>query len=93
MTEGGLYYLGIYGHVTITPWYISLDDISIYEGEIPGDLVPPSYLRASVDGMDVQLEWNAPGDDTPPAGTPQWITWCDVNTWPKCHRNQWCSRI
>ncbi|MFW5627846.1 MAG: choice-of-anchor D domain-containing protein, partial [Candidatus Cloacimonadaceae bacterium] len=81
VTEGGLYYLGIYGHVTITPWYISLDDISIYEGEIPEDLVPPSYLRASVDGMDVQLEWNAPGDDTPPAGTPQWITWCDVNTY------------
>ncbi|MCB5234188.1 MAG: choice-of-anchor D domain-containing protein, partial [Candidatus Cloacimonetes bacterium] len=77
----GLYYLGIYGYVTITPWYISLDDISIYQGEIPEDLVPPSYLRASVDGMEVQLAWNAPGDDIPPAGTPQWITWCDVNTY------------
>ncbi|MFW5627772.1 MAG: C10 family peptidase [Candidatus Cloacimonadaceae bacterium] len=74
--DSGIYYLGIYGHTTINPWYISLDDITVALTNPPEELVPPSNLQASVDGMDVSLTWNAPGDDPI---DPQWITWCNVD--------------
>ncbi|MFW5627938.1 MAG: choice-of-anchor D domain-containing protein, partial [Candidatus Cloacimonadaceae bacterium] len=83
VSESGLYYLGIYGHVTITPWYISLDDITVDYADDTEELIPPNNLQASVDGMNVQLSWNAPGDegdDDDEPGEPQWITWCDTDT-------------
>jgi hypothetical protein len=72
----GLYYIGIYGYVNTTPWFLSLDDITIDLVDNSENLVPPNNLQASVDGMNVSLTWNAPDDIV----EPQWITWCNENS-------------
>jgi hypothetical protein len=79
--ETGLFYLGIYGSANYTPWYLSLDDITFDLADVQEELVPPNNLQASVDGMDVSLTWNAPGDVPIEPADPQWITWCDVETY------------
>ena len=54
----GTYYVGIKGYLNYSPWYISLDDITI-------DLAPPcvdpnNLVASNITSDSVQLDWNDP---------------------------------
>ena len=54
----GTYYVGIKGYMNSSPWYISLDDITI-------DLAPPcvepnNLVASNITSSSVQLDWNDP---------------------------------
>ncbi|WP_445719054.1 fibronectin type III domain-containing protein [Flavobacterium sp.] len=51
----GTYYVGIKGFMNGTPWYISLDDISITES--PSCLNPTSIIASNITSNSVDLSW------------------------------------
>ncbi|MCK9292453.1 MAG: choice-of-anchor J domain-containing protein, partial [Bacteroidales bacterium] len=52
----GIYHLGILGTTTITPWYISLDDIKIYEAQAVAVSGQVNANGAGLAGATVKLE-------------------------------------
>lgn len=53
----GTYYIGIKGDINGSPWYISLDDISVYE--TPSCLPPDITDVTNVTGTSVTVNWDA----------------------------------
>ena len=51
----GTYYVGIKGYMNSTPWYISLDDISITES--PSCLNPNTIIASNITSNSVDLSW------------------------------------
>lgn len=51
----GTYYVGIKGYMNGTPWYISLDDISITES--PSCLNPNTIIASNITSSTVDLSW------------------------------------
>jgi Secretion system C-terminal sorting domain len=54
-STSGTYYVGIKGFMNGTPWYISLDDISITES--PSCLNPTSIIASNITSNSVDLSW------------------------------------
>lgn len=53
----GVYYVGIKGYMNSSPWYISIDDIAIYESP---SCVPPSVLTATnITATSADLGWTS----------------------------------
>ncbi|MFM1875724.1 MAG: hypothetical protein RL266_1461 [Bacteroidota bacterium] len=51
------YYLGVKGTINGTPWYISIDDVSVYE--TPSCLPPTSISATNIVGTTADLTWAA----------------------------------
>jgi len=56
-TVSGTYYLGVKGSMNGNPWYISLDDVSVYE--TPSCLPPTALSVGSITGTSATLSWAA----------------------------------
>ena len=54
----GIYYLGIKGYMNSSPWYISIDDITIKESEAVADPEIPTNVSITVDGA-IVISWEA----------------------------------
>ncbi len=54
-STSGTYYVGIKGYMNGTPWYISLDDISIVES--PTCLNPTGIVASNITSNSVDLSW------------------------------------
>lgn len=52
----GVYYIGILGELTVTPWYLSIDDINVTEA--PGCLPPNNLTISNVTETTADLSWN-----------------------------------
>ena len=57
----GVYYVGIYGKMNFSPWYISLDDISI--GVAPACPAPTSVAANNITSNSAVLTWNGVSDN------------------------------
>src|SRR5690554_1979018 len=53
--SNGVYYVGIKATTTFTPWYISVDDISIYE--TPSCLAPSDLIVSDVSTTSATISW------------------------------------
>ncbi len=58
----GTYFVGIHGYVSGSPWYISLDDISIEEVEILGCVEPLSVGVSSITNVSATVSWGGLAD-------------------------------
>lgn len=58
----GTYYVGIKGNINGSPWYISLDDIAIYE--TPNCFFPTNLMSSSVTSTSAQLAWTENNSST-----------------------------
>src|SRR5690554_917848 len=54
-STSGVYYVGINGTLDFSPWYISIDDISIYE--TPDCLAPTDFIASDITESSVELNW------------------------------------
>jgi len=54
----GIYYLGIKGYMNGSPWYISIDDITIKESEAVADPEIPTNVSITTDGA-IIISWEA----------------------------------
>src|SRR5690554_3182228 len=54
-STSGVYYVGINGTLNFSPWYISIDDISIYE--TPDCLAPTDFIASDITESSVELNW------------------------------------
>jgi hypothetical protein len=61
-TATGTYYIGIMGWISGTPWYISIDDISIFE--TPSCLQPTNLNASNIDGYSSIMNWIAGDTET-----------------------------
>ncbi|WP_124640879.1 GEVED domain-containing protein [Amniculibacterium aquaticum] len=59
----GTYVVGIKGEISSSPWYLSMDDISIEE--VAGCLEPSAIAASNVTGATATLSWNAPAGPAP----------------------------
>jgi len=62
--SGGTYYVGIKGFINSSPWYISVDDISLILA--PSCLPPTSLVISNITTSSATISWTAP--TAPPAG-------------------------
>ncbi|KAA3645132.1 MAG: T9SS C-terminal target domain-containing protein, partial [Bacteroidetes bacterium] len=53
--SSGVYYIGIKGYMNGSPWYISIDDIAVYE--TPNCVSPTSLLTSNLTSTSVDLAW------------------------------------
>ncbi|PWH84946.1 fibronectin type III domain-containing protein, partial [Brumimicrobium oceani] len=60
--SSGVYYIGIKGEINGSPWYISLDDISIYES--PSCLPPSALTATNLTATSANLAWTENGTAT-----------------------------
>ena len=58
----GTYFVGIHGYVSGSPWYISLDDISIEEVEILDCVEPLSVGVSSITNVSATVSWGGLAD-------------------------------
>lgn len=58
----GTYFVGIHGYVSGSPWYISLDDISIEEVEVLGCVEPLSVGVSSITNVSATVSWGGLAD-------------------------------
>ena len=63
-TASGIYYLGFHGYSDASSQYIYIDSFSIEA--ITETWYPPNNLTATVQGQDVTLNWDLPGNPPPP---------------------------
>ncbi len=63
-TQAGNYFIGFKAYSDANQYYLYVDSFSI--GPMVETLDPPTQLTASVQGRNVNLDWLAPGDTTPP---------------------------
>lgn len=61
-TSSGVYYLGILGTINGSPWYISLDDISVED--LAGCLTPSALAVTETGVNSATVEWSAGGSET-----------------------------
>jgi hypothetical protein len=64
----GVYYVGIKGYINGTPWYISLDDISVIE--VPTCEAPTALAASNLTATSADLSWTA--STSLPANGYQW---------------------
>lgn len=62
--SSGVYYLGIKGYITSSPWYISIDDISITPTPTCPGLTTASITTNNITNNSVVLGWTEPGTAT-----------------------------
>lgn len=53
--SSGTYYIGIKGYMNGSPWYISIDDIAVYE--TPSCIAPTSLMSSSVTDNSASISW------------------------------------
>lgn len=61
-TNSGIYYIGIKGKISSSPWYISLDDISVEEAS--GCLRPGALAVGTVTDTTAEVSWTPNGPAT-----------------------------
>ncbi|PKP19890.1 MAG: hypothetical protein CVU04_05050, partial [Bacteroidetes bacterium HGW-Bacteroidetes-20] len=64
ITTGGNYFLGIKGYMSGSPWYISIDDISIIQTSGTGCQVPTALTVSNVGINSANLTWTPVGTET-----------------------------
>ena len=64
ITTGGNYFLGIKGYMSGSPWYISIDDISIIQTSGTGCQVPNALTVSNVGINSANLTWTPAGTET-----------------------------
>nr|WP_299206657.1 fibronectin type III domain-containing protein [uncultured Brumimicrobium sp.] len=58
----GVYYIGIKGIVNSSPWYLSVDDIAVYE--TPSCLPPSSLMASNITTTSADIGWTNGGSET-----------------------------
>ncbi len=58
----GVYYIGIKGDLNFTPWYISLDDVSV--NETAACPAPTDIVVSAITGTTADISWTSNGSET-----------------------------